>query len=73
MMRFACTLCGVVLFAVGGYFLIYLFTNWYGPRYVESDEDISNIYLLSLFALTLFAIFGGVLADWLYRKGVIVR
>lgn len=62
----------VVLFAI--FFLTFslgitaLFSFWYGPRYIESEEDMNVIgKVFLLFIWPGFFIVGGVFGSWLYR------
>lgn len=52
---------GAVLFTVIGYGAVELFASWYGPRYIRSDSDIGDAYMIALAFILLSAIAGGVL------------
>ncbi len=65
-----------VLFVLGGaavvglavYLLLGQFANWYGPRYIQSDEDISTVFLIFLGVVAISTIAGGVGGRVLYRN-----
>jgi hypothetical protein len=65
-----------VLFILGGaavvgltaYLLLGQFANWYGPRYIQSDEDISTVFLIFLGVVAISAIAGGIGCRVLYRN-----
>ncbi|MCW7540471.1 hypothetical protein OOT46_21845 [Aquabacterium sp. A7-Y] len=60
MKRLLYTVAGGALFAVLSYFLVELFAQWYGPRYIKSDSDIGNIYMISLGFMLVCLIIGAV-------------
>ena len=53
-------------------FLAYLLlgevATWYGPRYIQSDEDISAIYLIFLGVVVGAVIIGGIGGRVLFRN-----
>jgi hypothetical protein len=65
-----------LLFVLGGaaglgivaYFFLGLVAQWYGQRYIHSDEDISTIYLMFLGVLVLSIAVGGIGGGILHRN-----
>lgn len=55
-----------------GYIVIRLlapfFLNWYGPKYIHSDEDIGEIFMVLLVVLIAVTIIGGLLGNWLFKR-----
>ncbi|WKB55962.1 hypothetical protein N7L95_28230 (plasmid) [Eleftheria terrae] len=68
MKRFLYTLGCAAGAAVLSYYLVRLFGLWYGPRYIQSDEDIGNVYMASLGFMALCLVVGGVAGYKLARK-----
>lgn len=68
MFRLGC----VLLSASAGYAVIRLlapfFLNWYGPKYIQSDEDIGEIFMVLLVVLVAATIIGGVLGNWFFKR-----
>jgi MFS family permease len=58
--------------AIIGGFLAYLLlgevANWYGPRYIKSDEDINKVYLLFLGIVAAFIVVGGACGRLLFQN-----
>jgi hypothetical protein len=59
MKRLLFTLMGAALFAVASYGLVELFALWYGPRYIKSDSDIGDAYMVALGFMLACLIGGG--------------
>jgi hypothetical protein len=68
MKRLLYVLCGAVLFGAIGYVGIQLFANWYGLRFVRSDEDIGMIYSILLGVLGVCLLAGGISGGMLYGR-----
>jgi hypothetical protein len=68
MKRLFFVLGGAALFGVTTYFLLGLVADWYGQRYIHSDEDISTIYLIFLGILGVSIVIGGIGGGLLYRN-----
>lgn len=68
LIRWACVVCGAATLGVAVYYTLDVFGNWYGPRYIRSDEDISQIYIWFLGIWFSSMIVGGLTGDWLYRR-----
>jgi hypothetical protein len=56
-------------FAIGAlaYGAIDLFGRWYGSRYIKSDSDINDIFVVFLGILAVGIIGGGVLGNWFHH------
>jgi hypothetical protein len=59
---------GAVIIDSLAYGAIDLFGRWYGPRYIKSDSDISDIYMVFLGILVLGIIAGGFVGNWFYKR-----
>ena len=69
MKRALFTLLGAVVFALVSYGLVELFASWYGPRYIKSDSDIGNAFMVSLGFMLICLIAGGIVGfKWAGRK-----
>ncbi len=66
MKRLLHVLGGATALGIVGYFAIGLVARWYSVRYVRNDEDISIVFLWSLFALFVFIVGGGFGGNVLY-------
>ena len=60
MKRLLFTLVGAALFAVASYGLVELFALWYGPRYIKSDSDIGDAFMVALGFMLACLVAGGV-------------
>jgi len=67
MKRLLFILVGAFTIGALAYGAIDLFGRWYGPRYIKSDSDINDIYVVFLGILAVGIIGGGVLGNWLHR------
>jgi hypothetical protein len=63
----AACVAGAVALGAAAYGLLDLFGSWYGPRYIRSDEDIGNVFMVML-AVQIAAIVGGAIAGYLVYK-----
>ncbi len=45
-----------------------VFANWYGPRYINSDADIDQVFMGLLGVLVIATVAGGVLGYWFYKR-----
>lgn len=64
-------LYALICAAIGGllsYFLADIFTRWYGPRYIKSDSDINEIYIICLAFMALFFVIGAIVGFLRGRK-----
>ncbi|TXD78750.1 hypothetical protein FUT87_20570 [Mitsuaria sp. TWR114] len=69
MKRALFTLLGAVVFALVSYGLVELFASWYGPRYIKSDSDIGDAFMMSLGFMLICLIAGGIVGfKWASRK-----
>jgi len=69
MKRALFTLLGAVVFALVSYGLVELFASWYGPRYIKSDSDIGDAFMMSLGFMLICLIAGGIVGfKWAGRK-----
>lgn len=59
---------GTIVFGVATYFLIGIFAKWYGPRYIQSDDDITTVYFYSLIFLIVVSIAGGFIGNKIYSR-----
>ncbi len=59
---------GAAVFATASYGLVELFASWYGPRYINSDEDIGQAYMWSFVILLVCLIAGAVTGFRVARK-----
>ncbi len=62
------SLAGAVTIGFIAYWVIAIFANWYGPRFIKSDEDIGNIYVVALSIQALSVVAGAFIGAYLYRK-----
>lgn len=67
MKRMFSILSGAGLLGILTYFTIGVFADWYGPRYIRNDEDISFIYLICIVILGVSVITGGIAGEFLHR------
>ena len=61
MKRALFTLIGAIVFALLSYGLVELFALWYGPRYIKSDSDIGDAFMVALGFMLICLIAGGVM------------
>lgn len=61
-------LAGAAPFAALSYLLVELFASWYGPRYIKSDDDIGDIYMISLVFMAVCLVAGAVLGFRISRR-----
>lgn len=59
---------GAAIVGLTAYLLLGQFANWYGPRYIQSDEDISNVFLVFLGVVAISVIAGGIGGRMLFRN-----
>lgn len=68
MKRFFFILMGALTIGSVAYGVIGVFARWYGSRFIKSDSDINDIYIVFLGILALGVIGGGALGNWLHRR-----
>ena len=68
MKRVLCGLAGALLFAVAGFLLGSLATNWYADHFARSDDDINTAVLAALIAWLPLTLLGGYLGDLVFRR-----
>lgn len=68
MKRLFFVLGGAAGFGIVAYFLLGLFAEWYGQRYIHSDNDINTIYLIFLGVLGISIVVGGIGGGILHRN-----
>ena len=68
MKRLLYILGGAAVLGIAGYFVIGWIAQWYSPRYVKSDEDISVVFLYSLLALLICIVGGGFGGNVLFKR-----
>lgn len=66
MKRFLYSLFGAIVGSLLSYFLADIFTRWYGPRYIKSDSDINEIYVICLAFMALCFVIGAIVG---FRRG----
>lgn len=66
MKRLLFALIGGALFGFASYGLVELVSSWYAPRYIRSDSDIGDAFMVSLGFMLMCVIAGAVLG---YRRG----
>lgn len=59
---------GAIACGLLAYLLLGEVAKWYGPRYIQSDEDISTIYLVFLGVFAVAVIIGGICGRILFRN-----
>ena len=69
----AAVLVGAAIAGFAAYWVLEAFGYWYGPRYIKSEEDIGNIYMVFLSLLMLAILGGAVLGFRVYRKWSAMR
>ena len=70
MKRLFFTLMGAALFAIASYGLVELFALWYGPRYIKSDSDIGDAFMVVLGFMLACLIGGGMLGYRFARRSL---
>lgn len=68
MKRVLFVLAGAFLFAVAGFVLGSVATNWYADHFARSDDDINAAVLVALVAWLLLTLLGGYLGDLVVRS-----
>jgi hypothetical protein len=68
MRRLLLVLAGSLLFCLITYFLLGFVANWYGQEHIQSDEDISNIYLVFLGVLGMSIVIGALAGDFIHKS-----
>jgi len=68
MKRVLFVLAGALLFAVAGFVLGSVATNWYADHFARSDDDINAAVLVALVAWPLLTLLGGYLGDLVLRR-----
>lgn len=68
LLRLAFILVGAGAAHVAVHLLATVFANWYGPRYINSDADIDQVFMGLLVVLVTATIAGGVLGHWVYKR-----
>ncbi len=68
MRRLLLVLTGSFLLGLITYFLLGFVADWYGQEHIQSDEDISNIYLVFLGVLGMSIIIGALIGDFLHKS-----
>ena len=66
--RLAFVLAGTIIFGLVAYASTNAFGYWYGPRYIKSDSDINDIYIVFLIILVVGIIGGGFIGNWAYGR-----
>lgn len=66
--RILCILAGAIIIGVSGNYIIDWVARWYGPRYIQSDQDIGIAYLYSLVALVIFIVAGAFVGNALFKN-----
>lgn len=68
LLRLAFILIGAGTAHVVARLLTTVFANWYGPRYINSDADIDQVFMGLLGVLVTATIAGGVLGHSVYKR-----
>ena len=73
MKRLAFVIGGALIFAVLGFLLGSVATNWYSDHLAKSDNDISKVVGYFLLVWPLFAILGGYIGNLLFHRNLTLR
>jgi MFS family permease len=68
MKRLLFILVGSALLGLVTCFLLGFLADWYGQTYIQSDEDISNVYFVFLCVLGLSIVIGGLAGNLVHKK-----
>jgi len=68
MRRLLLVLAGSLLLGLITYFLLGFVADWYGQKHIQSDEDISNIYLIFLGVLFMSIIIGAIVGNFIHKS-----
>jgi hypothetical protein len=68
LLRLAFVLIGAGAAHVAVRLLATVFANWYGPRYINSDADIDQVFMVLLGVLMVATVAGGVLGHFAYKR-----
>lgn len=70
MKRSTFILIGVIVFAVVGFFVGSVATNWYSDHFAKSDDDINRSVGIFLVIWLLLAILGGYVGNILFQRNL---
>ena len=73
MLRLLSISAGFVAFGLIAHGLLSAFAFWYGPRYIKSDADIGEAYVVALCTLLVSALLGGFVGNEVFKRWAVSR
>jgi hypothetical protein len=70
MLRVLSISTGAVTFGLLAHGLVSVAAYWYGPRYIKSDADIGDAFMVALCILLLAALVGGFFGNKVFKRWV---